>query len=115
MRSRETAFRCGFRVSAQFTDGGVYLADLESASTIGGSVVVKGLVSPAGGLFNATIDGTITSQLDSFSPWIVRTELFFLTGLDPTKPHTLMLANAQPGTTLQLQSIEVSSPGNGEP
>ncbi|KAH7108015.1 hypothetical protein BKA62DRAFT_824248 [Auriculariales sp. MPI-PUGE-AT-0066] len=75
----------------------------------GAAVVINGLVGPDGGRFNVTVDDTLRTQLNSFSPWMVPTQLFFTTGLDPSKPHSLVISNAQQGTKLRLTSIDAAS------
>lgn len=67
---------------------------------------LTGLITPDGGLYNATLDG-VTSVLNASAPWTVESTLFAQTGLDVAQ-HTLTVTNAESGKALLLRSAAVA-------
>lgn len=60
---------------------------------VGTAVSVFGLRDTIAGCYNVTLDGQ-TTQYDAQSVWEEGTVLFFSTGLDPERTHSLIITNA---------------------
>ncbi|KAF9650651.1 hypothetical protein BDM02DRAFT_3127622 [Thelephora ganbajun] len=61
---------------------------------VGTAVSVFGLRDPATGYYNVTLDGE-TTQYNAQSVWKEGAVLFYMTGLDPGRTHSLIITNAE--------------------
>lgn len=59
----------------------------------GTAISVSGLRDPTAGHYSVTLDGE-TTQFNAQSAWKEATVLFYMTGLDPEHPHSLIITNA---------------------
>lgn len=59
----------------------------------GTAVSVFGLREPDSGYYNVTLDGE-TTQYEAQSVWVEGAVLFYMTGLDPERTHSLTITNA---------------------
>lgn len=83
--------------------------DIGSAVSLtfeGAAVHLTGFVSPRGGLYNVTLD-SITTVLNASAPWTLETTLFFQTGLDFRRQHTLTVTNAEGNRAMSLRAVAV--------
>jgi hypothetical protein len=60
----------------------------------GTAISVFGLRDPTAGHYNVTLDGE-TTQFNAQSAWKEGAMLFYMTGLDPERPHSLIITNAE--------------------
>ena len=61
---------------------------------VGTAVSVFGLRDPTAGEYNVTLDGE-TTQFNAQSVWNEGAVLFYMTGLDPERAHSLIITNAE--------------------
>ena len=84
--------------SAQLTFNGSHLSTASShvlthVARVGSAVSVFGLRDPTAGYYNITLDGE-TTQYNAQSAWNEGAVLFYMTGLDPERIHSLTITNA---------------------
>jgi hypothetical protein len=76
----------------------------------GSGIAVQGYRNITSGPYNATLDG-VTTTFDGASSFAQPAVLFFQTGLDRTKQHTLVLTNAA-DSLLAIGTIDVVQDGS---
>jgi len=86
--------------SAQLTFNGKWHLPVASphvpthVARVGTAVSVFGLRDHTAGVYNVTLDGE-TTQYNAQSAWKEGTVLFYTTGLDPERTHSLIITNAE--------------------
>jgi hypothetical protein len=78
---------------------------------LGSGIAILGYANSTSGQFNATLDGQ-TSILNGYSSLAQPTVLFFQTGLDPSKEHSLTITNAA-DSLLAIGTIDVTTVSGG--
>lgn len=85
--SAQLTFNGKWRLSFTFSHVPTYVV------RVGTAVSVFGLRDPTAGYYNITLDGE-TTQYNAQSAWKEGAVLFYMTGLDPERPHSLTITNA---------------------